>query len=464
MSRHSLYGGFLRNVVLPIGDRWRGVPIGKALSFLEESQWWPPDKIRELQNAKLRKLIESSYAHVPYYRELLDSRGLKPSDIQSVDDLTKLPLLTQDEIRKHCDHGLIHQGIPAKDRTMLYTSGSTGEPKRLYLSKTDRAYGRAAYYRFLRWCGVDRGEKLFTVWGQHIVSKKWDRWLTELKIRFVTREQVVNAWTIRPKTMEGLVNKMKKSRAVVLRGYPASLVTLATYIEEQGVDIPPFAAVTTTAEPVYDAQRCLLEKVFRAPVFDQYGCGEANGLACECSHHTGLHIAQERCIVEVVNEAGERLPPGESGMLALTNLDNEVFPFIRYLCGDEAALLPDPCPCGRGLPLMTHVDGRSFDVIYGLNGRKVWGAFFIVLLMDMGWTHRLRIREFQFTQTSADHLRFDLVSKTPPSPSELEDMIRRVREHFGPMEVEYHQVDKIDRGRSDKLRYLRRTWDPNEEQ
>lgn len=456
----SFYESLLCGVLFPIGDYCRGVPVGKALRMYEESQWWPEDKLKEFQNQKLRRLIAESYDNVPYYRDVMEFHGLKPQDVQTAEDLVKLPLLTSEALQGLNSKRMMHRQMCVDKLKMIRTSGSTGRPKEFYCSKRTQAYGRAGYYRAMRWCGGGRGESHFVVWGRPLVMSKRDQLIRELKYRFVTRATVLSTWEMGPEEIRQFITAMGRGHPPILRGYASSLAELARFVQDNGIKVPPVKAVSTTAEQVFPEDRRLIEIVFGAPVFDQYGCGECNGIAAECDHHQGLHVFLEHCIIEIVDPEGHRVPPGTSGMVAVTNLDNEAYPFIRYLCGDEAALLAEPCSCGRGLPLMSPIDGRTVDTIYGINGNKVWGGFFAAALMNLGLTASIDIRQFQFKQVAADRLLFYLVSGQRPTADQLETLYRALRQHLGQMEIELHQVQEIELSSSGKHYQALREWDP----
>jgi len=456
----SIYGGILRGVILPIGDWVRGVPIGQVLDFLETSQWWTPAELRKLQNRKLAELVRTAYETTGYYRRMMDAARLKPSDFLTVDDLAKLPLLTKKVIRDQYPAELINRTIPKRHLVTHRTGGSTGEPLFFSISRQGRAFDRASYYRFLRWCGGGRGETLFTVWGQLVVAESRFRFVDVLKRRLITRSRSMDAFRMTPETMTEFMSELTRKRATILRGYTSALVELSRFVEGRGCACPDLKAVATTAEQVLPEQRRLMERVFGVPVFDQYGCGETGGIAYECPQHSGLHIAAEHCIVEIVDDEGNPLPPGRTGRVALTNLDNEATPFIRYLNGDEAALLTESCPCGRGLPLMSSVAGRTSDMIHGVNGNRAHGEFFTHLVHELGWTERLGVREFQVVQTHKDRLRFRVVSASPPSKEEWARLTRQIKDYLGEMDVDCQEVEKIDRSRSGKLRFTVREWDP----
>lgn len=460
----SLYGRFLRHVFLPLGDAVRGVPIGRVLHLLSQSQWWSKAELQAYQSEKVNKLIASSYAHVPAFREIMESHRLTPQDIRSATDLPKLPLMRKDVIRHNYPGRITNTAIPSRHLVTMRTGGSTGEPLCFKQSRMSRAWDRASYYRYLRWCGSDRGEPLFSVWGQLVVSDTHTRWVRQMKLRLVTRQFGLDAFNMSDETIGRFLGLMREYRPKVLRGYTSALIELGRWVQEEGLDLPVLQSIATTAEQVSPEQRAMLESVFQAPVFNQYGCAETGGIAYECDRHAALHIASEHCVVEIVDEDGLPLPVGEAGLVALTNLDNEATPFVRYVNGDVAALLPDSCPCGRGLPLMSAVTGRTADMIIGLNGSRVHGEFFTHLLNESGWTERLPVEAFQVIQTHRDRLEFHLVSGRPPAGHEQELVIRRIQDYLGDMTVDLRCVKRIDRSRSGKQRFTLRLWNPSDEE
>ena len=449
----------LRKVLLPAGDALRGVPLGTALAEMEETQWWSREQLVELASRKLGKLIRHCYERMPAIQNVMRQRGLTPDDIRTLDDLPKLPLMTKDFVRAEFPSGLDPR-LPRRDRLVHRTGGSTGEPMFFYLSRRARATDRAGFYRHLRWVGSERGELIFSVWGELVVAPWKKRLARGLKLRMITRNHVLDAFEMTPAAMDGFLDLMRRRKPAVLRGYTTALVELARHVCVNGRRIPELRAVLTTAEQSLAWQRDLLQRAFSAPVFDQYGCGEVQGVAYECPAHTGLHIALEHAVVEIVDEAGNRKPPGEAGRVALTGLDNLATPFIRYLNGDEAALLPEPCPCGRGLPLMSPVRGRTADMIYGVNGQRAHGEFFTHLINEVGWTESLPITEFQVVQADRDLLRFDLAAGRMPPTLEIDRVTGRIRDYLGPMRVEFRRVEHVDRGRSGKRRFTVRLWNP----
>lgn len=458
----SSYGALLRHVILPVGDALRGVPLGAAIADLEETQWWSRERLVELAGRRLQALVRHCHDRMPAVQRLMREHGVSPDDVRTLADLPRLPLITKEFLRASFPDGILDPTLPRADRYVHRTGGSTGEPMFFYLSRRARATDRAGFYRHLRWVGSERGERLFSVWGDLVVASERTRLTRGLKFWLITRNHVLNAFEMTPDTMEHFLDRLCRLRPPILRGYTTALVELARHLDQHPRRIPPLKAILTTAEQILPWQRALLERVFAAAVYDEYGCGEVQGIAYECGAHRGLHVAIEHAVVEIVDDAGRPKPPGEFGRVAVTGLDNLAMPFIRYLNGDEAALLPDPCPCGRGLPLMSPVQGRTADMIYGVNGRRAHGEFFTHLIHEVGWTERLPITEFQVVQGERDALRFDLAAGRMPPATEIAQVTRRIQDYLGPMRVEFRHVEHVDRGRSGKRRFTVRLWNPDE--
>jgi phenylacetate-CoA ligase len=156
----SLRNNITEKIILPLSDIALGQSVAKHFKFLQKSQWWSEAKLKEYQNKKLRELIKHSYENVPYYTELFDSLNLTPSDINTTDDLVKLPILTKETIRENFKNGkIIAKNIPIKELMLRGSSGSTGEPLQYYITKDAYSFNIAANLRGWYWMGYRLGDK-----------------------------------------------------------------------------------------------------------------------------------------------------------------------------------------------------------------------------------------------------------------------------------------------------------------
>jgi phenylacetate-CoA ligase len=228
-------------------------------------------------------------------------------------------------------------------------------------------------------------------------------------------------------------------RPDVLVAYTNPLYHFARALAEQGIS--PFApkSIIVGAEKLYAFQRELIERVFRAPVFETYGTREFMLIGAECDRHRGFHLNMENLVVEILDKDGQPARAGEEGDVVITDLTNYGMPFIRYVNGDRAVAGWHECDCGRGLPLMNYVNGRRLDVLRTPDGRMVPGEFFPHLVKDYP-----RIRHFQVVQTDADSVEMRAVLNGRQDLEDIGTLVQEVRRTLGPeMRFELIPVEHI---------------------
>jgi phenylacetate-CoA ligase len=437
------------NTLYPLWGAVTGVPVCPRLQELLVSQYWSRDQLEAFQLERLRSLLEHSYATVPYYKNAMDQAGVGPQDIRYLSDLVRLPVLTREDVQKAFPNGLV--SIAARRYSVARTGGSTGSPVVFYLDKGVRAVERAGYFRFLSWTGYRIGEPMVRLWGAPVVSTTGAR-IKRVATRYLYWVDTHDAFRLDESMFQFVSERISRLKPTVIRGYTSALVAFAEYARSRSLTWPSVRAVTTTAEVLHDYQRTLVQEAFQCKVFDQYGCGEVNSVAADCERQR-LHVAAEHAIVEILDVGGNPVAPGEIGNVALTNLDNRAMPFIRYLNGDQAIAGSGSCDCGRNLPIIGKVAGRTTDLIAGLNGKRVHGEFFSHLLHELGWTERLVVTAFRVEQHTKRTLTFDLVSQRPPSPDDIRAMETVIREFLGPVELSFRSVRDIAPGPSGKRRF-----------
>lgn len=431
----------------------------KHYDFLEESQWWPQDKLKEYQDEKLRNLITHVYRNVPYYREVFKQHGIKPEDIRTSTDLIKVPILTKDIIRKNFPDKIVDMDRFEKANIdgIWTTGGSTGEPLKFYTDMQANNFAWAAFFRFYRWHGYEWGDRISIFFRPFALEDKrplHHRYLDKLKNGIVPNVKYYDGSRMMDSDLAWAVKDLIKNETKILRGYPSTLTRIAEYCRDNKISFRP-KFVNPTGELLYSWQREELKKQFHCNVFDQYGCAEIMGVSFECGHGSGLHIISEHCIVEVIDKDGNILPPNNKGILLLTDLDNYRMPFIRYMVGDEGSLKDKTCSCGRKLPLIDNVIGRDCDMIRGINGRVAHGLFFVTLLQNFQWFEKFGVKDFEVVQREKNHIDLSIVSNREPNGKAREDFITLCQKYFGQMRVELKFVDEIPRTKAGKRRYTR---------
>lgn len=414
--RHGAYGLLIRHVMAPAMDAIRGTQTMRALRELEDSQWWPLSRIEELQATKLNELISHAYQKVPYYRRLMDRADLRPCAIRSATDLSRLPVLTRDMVRTSMTE-MRATDYPARKLRRGTTGGSTGQPLVFYSTLDDqRTHGFARGIRAMQYAGVDLGERRMLIRIQRHHSSSSEQMLHRLS-RILENVHELDSRDITESTLTDIVSYLDRDDVRCLTGYPSAVSFIASWIEEKGTTVPALDAIVTGGEQLFTHQRQRIRTVFGLEPFSKYSTNEAFEIAMECEAHSGMHIAAEDLVVEIVDADGIPVPPGTEGRILVTNLHNYGMPLIRYDLEDTGAFLPGSCPCGRGLPRLSHVLGRRFDIIHTPSGRHVSGS-------NLG-TNRLAnmpVRKFQFVQEALDHLVVRLVAVPGTPDSDLSAM------------------------------------------
>lgn len=332
---------------------------------LERTQWWPRADLKGLQEERLRALIEHAYAHVPYYRRVMDEHKLTPADIHTGGDLYKLPVLTKQDIRRHWDE-LRARNVPNRRVTMGRTGGTTGVPLKFTLDTARVIFDHALIYRHWSWAGFRPGDWHVILRGLVLVPT--DR-ATRVYWRhdWVTRRIYLSGFHLARETVASYADRLRAWAPKILAGYPSNLFALARFMEAAGM-VAPVPAIFTSSEVVTPVERAVIERQFAGKVWDRYGTGERLVVSQQCEHGR-YHQNVEYGLLQVDDECGEPCAPGAHGRLIHTGLTNLSMPLIRYVIEDMGHTLDDACPCGRGLPLMGPVTGRKDDVILTADGR-----------------------------------------------------------------------------------------------
>ena len=405
---HLFKKNFSRFIGYPIHDYAKSLHTIKTIDFLNESQFWSEDKIHEYQVYKLKKLIDYAGSHVPYYEELFKNIGLSSKDINKVEDIVNIPILTKEILRNEGDRMLSRQFSKFKLKKGK-TGGTTGSPLVVYKDVNNRSFTWASYYRWYEWMGLNYYDPKISLWGAKTVLSKS---LTDLFIKkskeLFFNEITFNSFNMKDDDMWCLYKKIVKNKPVLLKGYLSALIRFAQFIVYNNLTINGLRAISTTTETLLPHNRTFLQDVFKAPIYDQYGCGEVSAISYECKEHKGLHINQEHVICEILNNSDEPVE-NKVGNVVATDLDNLVMPFIRFNTGDKASILNGRCSCGVKQPIMSSIEGRAVDNIVLNDGNAVHGVFFTDILFELGITVEL-IQRFQVYQSEMGVIEFRIES------------------------------------------------------
>lgn len=428
----------------------RGYNTFKYLTDLDASQWNSPSEIKQLQWGKLKNLLDYSYYHVPYYKEILDNLALTPDDINNPEDFRKLPILTKEEIEKNIIR-MVSVEYSRKDLIKDSTGGSSGRTLHFYVDRKKSGIRGAIAFRANRLAGLDIGEKHAYLWGSPFDESLQTKFVNKIYNEMVGPYIFLSSYNLSEENMFVYAKRLIQFKPKVIIGYSSPLYILAKFIKENKIEGIHPMSIISSAEVLYDYQRELIETVFGCKIFNRYGCREFSVIAQECSEHSGMHINAEHVYVECLKENGEPAAPGERGELIITDLDNFGMPFIRYKIGDLGVLSDRKCNCGRGLPLLENMEGRSFDIIVGTNGRHLGGTFWTLLLR----TAVEGIKQFQVVQESKNEINIKIIVDEVFKQGSIDVLITKIHEHCGEeMQVNFELVDEIPLTKSGKLRFV----------
>ena len=442
----SLYQKCVANALFPLHEKLKGHNTQAVFKRLERSQWLSVDEVTALQARHLREFLMRIGKSVPYYQRLFHELNFDPAGVSSIADLSALPLLDKPTIRAHSDD---MKATGASGLKRFNTGGSSGEPLVFYLSNERISHDVAAKRRATRWWGVDIGDKEIVVWGSPIELGSQDR-VRQLRDRLF-RTELLSAFEMSKANLDQFISHIRRRRPKMLFGYPSSLALMAEHAmtHHQRVDNLGIRVVFVTSERLYDHQRESIEKAFGCPVANGYGGRDAGFIAHQCPQGS-LHISAEDMVIEIVDGNGVALPPGETGEIVVTHTATSEFPFVRYRTGDVGVLGNEPCTCGRGLPVLASVEGRTTDFVTASDGTVLHGLALIYVLRDIAG-----VEAFRIVQETLYHTRVEVVAGSL-NRTELQHTIEKpFRQRLGhDVTITIDYVDAITREKSGKYRYV----------
>ena len=432
-----MYDRIFSKVLFPAYETGlRRRPTLRYLREYERQQWLSPEEISELQLAKLRALLSHAATNVPHFADVLKSSGVTADDIRQPGDLTALPIMTKEDVRQDYQRFVSRSLAPTNLRKA--TGGSTGDPFQFEYTWESEFRRQAVMWRGYRWAGADLGRRSAYLWASPASGKNgWAR-LKEIAFHRLFGRRFLDCFEMSDDRLPEFARRLANQRPQIVVAYVSAGTLLAQWMLDHDFLIPPPRAVITGAEPLYEPQRDLLERAFRAPVFNTYGSREFMLIAAECSEHAGLHINADHLIVETVDDEG-RPVIDQPGRVVITDLHNFGMPFIRYWNGDVAQLVTRPCSCKRGLPLLSHIEGRELDIIRFRDGRRLPGEYFPHTFKDFS-----QISRFQVVQERLDEICVRIVPAEGESTDSMQEVRERLRQDLGDsIEIKLELVDEI---------------------
>lgn len=433
------------------GNAWPAIPhpaVARAvalLSQLEHSQWWPSERLAQMQFRQLARVVEHAAQFVPAYREpLAGVLAAARAGTLGPDDWARVPLLTRPRAQA-LGNDLHAESIPESHApfTWLSTSGSTGVPLKVCTTSVTRLMFDAISLREHRWHRRDASLKLGVIrflgdeaergpegvrrptWGPPIDQVMETGPMAALHIGNDVATQL--EW-------------LERERPRILITYPSNAAELVREAARRGRTLPALDELRLFSEVLDDETRALLRDAFGARVTDNYSANEVGYVALRCAEHGSYHVQCENVIVEVLDERGRACAPGETGRVVLTTLHSLASPMLRYENGDHARV-GAPCPCGRGSPVLACVHGRTRGMVVLPDGRRHWPVMGFPRFREIA-----PIVQHQIVQHGLDDVEVRLVSERPVTRDEeakLAEFVHRALKHPFPLRFSY--VERVER-------------------
>lgn len=446
-STTDLYTRLIAGVVFPLQERLKHHDTVQVLRALDKSQWWEPARLAQYQAGRLRALLVSAGREVPYYRNLFSRLGFNPSAVITTADLSALPFLDKATIRANTEM-LKRPGAEGLSR--FNTGGSSGEPLIFFIGRERVSHDVAAKWRATRWWGVDIGDPEMVVWGSPIELGAQDavrRWRDRLM-----RTELLPAFQMNDTTLDGFLQAIRRRRPRMLFGYPSALSHIAHHARKRGVAMNDLGVKVAfvTSERLYDDQRQVIADVFGCPVANGYGGRDAGFIAHQCPAG-GMHLTVEDIVVELVDGQGQAVPDGQPGEIVVTHLATRDFPFIRYRTGDVAVRDSNRCACGRSLPMLREIQGRTTDFVIAADGTVMHGLALIYILRDLPGLQRFKIVQHSLQRTQVLVQAEAGFDRGAHLPGIVEGFKRRLGAE---VQIDVEWVDAIPAEKSGKFRYV----------
>jgi phenylacetate-CoA ligase len=391
----------------------------------------PLPELRALQLKRLQAVVTRAWNQVKPFRSRMDELGLAPGDIQSLDDIARLPFTQKSDLRDNYPFGLF--ASPMKDVVRLHaSSGTTGKPIVVAYTQEDVDVWTSVLVRALAGCGLHRGDIIQVAYGYGLFTGG-------LGAHYGAEGLGATVVPASGGHADRQIMLMKDFGVTAMCCTPTYFLHLIDCAAELGVDMKalPLRAGVFGAEPWTDAMRQHIEKMSSIEAFDIYGLSEiiGPGVGCECRRHQGLHIFEDHFYPEVVDpETGAPLPDGSEGELVLTTLSKQAMPMIRYRTHDITRILPGSCECGRTLRRIDRIGRRSDDMLI-IRGVNVFPSQVETALLAVDGA----LPHFQILLTRSQGLD-QMEVQVEVTPSMFNDKIGALQELHGKLQ---HALDRV---------------------
>lgn len=413
----------------------------RKLADARDRSFWTYPRISQFRDDRLRKFVHHAATNVPFYRRQFRELQIAPEDIRCLDDLSRLPVLSKQQVQEHY-HEFLPENVPLKDTAIIHTSGTTGAGLQFAATKDALQEQWATWWRYRMWHGITLDTWCGYFAGRSIVPASQSAppfW----RYNYPARQIMFSGYHLSPQNLDAYIGELRRRKPPWLHGYPSILSLLAQYMVENRVD-PGYQVrfVTTGAENLLENQSAVLERAFGVKPLQHYGLAEAVANISECDRGA-LHVDEDFAAVEFVAEGNS-----DRQRIVGTNFSNFATPLLRYDTQDFASLSSEPCDCGRPGRTVSRIDGRQEDYIVLGNGAKLGR-------MDHIFKDAIHIREAQIFQQRAGAIVVRIVKGENYSAGDEQALLGEFQQRLGrDCEISFEYHSRLPRSATGKLRFV----------
>lgn len=409
------------------------------------------DNIIRAQTRRVRQMVAHAYRSVPYYRETLAKLGLTPAAFQTATDLAKLPVLEREQLQRDPEY-FVSQAQSLEQYLKLRSGGSSGAPRTVFHDTAalfqNAAHGERERSIFTALIGKFGGYRETTIASPLSTAQEVQEFCQHRSLlpRAVRIKRQYLSLLDPPHTNAAAMQDFQPD---ILHCYGSYLELLFPYLYAhiQSVHWPQI--VTYSSDELSPAGRQFIEKTCGIPIFSTYQAIEAFKIGFECGQHHGLHLNSDLYPIRILDNAGREVPPGEGGEIIVSNLVNRATVLLNYRLGDRAHMLPGPCPCGRRLPLLSFLHGRSDDWLRLPSGQPLHSQAVRTI-----FTNETEIWQYQVVQEQEDCFRVAIVAAESANRRHIQERVTNkfMRLCGSEVRIEIEFVPEVGRTAGGKVR------------
>ena len=393
--------------------------LNDAVKLLRTSQWWTHEQIEQRQRDCLKRIVLHHAQHAPYFKQRLESQGLRAEDVATLEGLKQLKPMTKRDIQqaeRFHSEGIPNNHLPIR---RSQTSGRTGEPVTILKTEVNNLWYCAQTAREHEWWGQDYSWRLSSIRAIHTDYEENDRWGSPLAVNSGPTQGIPLKWNVQDQ-----LEKLRAFQPEMLNIHAGVLQAMCAYWGQHGYDLN-LKHIKNTGETLSQEVRQQVKEVTGVTVKDQYSSSEVGLISMNCEHTDQQHIQVETLLVEILNEQGQACQPGELGRVVITDYYNTVSPMIRYDIGDYARV-GEPCQCGRHSPTLSEIRGRERGLFRRPNGDRFWptaGQYAAAKIV--------KINQWQIIQHSLDDIEYKIVTDLPLTEDQRDQLLEIFRQTLG---------------------------------